>query len=91
MSIEETLEDRGQIYGDHIKQHQLRTRIMQLIHDRFKEHNGEDMPLDYFLMIYDYVNKISRLAVSPTHEDSHHDIGGYAVLNERYVKNANKQ
>ena len=87
MSIQKTLDDQGKIYGSYRLQHELRCTIMHLIAVRHFEHHGTDMTMGQLLRIYDIVNKVSRLAVTPDHLDSWHDIIGYATLTEEVLKN----
>jgi len=84
-AIDETLEQRGSVYGDYDGGCRLRVDIMNLIRNRHKAVNGKAMPLIYEEYIRDIVNKLSRLATSPNHIDTWHDIAGYAKLTEEIL------
>lgn len=84
-NVNKTLEDRGAHYGKYSEGVKLRATIMNLIKDRHLEANGDCMPRVFESMMWDLVNKLSRLAVSPDHIDTIHDIGGYAKLYEDYL------
>lgn len=60
--------------------------MLELILERHVQANGHEMDPFYQMMITDLVNKISRLAVSPDHMDTIHDIGGYAILYEEVLR-----
>ncbi len=78
--VSRTLEKRGEVYGDYKGGSKLRATIMELINIRYQEVNEHPMsPLDQ-TYIYDIVNTLSRLAVTPDHEDTWLDIAGYATL-----------
>jgi len=72
------LEERGKVYGDYQGGTELRAAIMEIIEDRYLLTNNETMPR--VICIFDIVNKLSRLAVTPTHVDSWRDISGYSTL-----------
>lgn len=95
MSIEDTLSKRTEVYGDYEGGTLLRAEIMNLILERHNNATGKCMQMEPFTMILDIVNKLSRIAVTPEHIDSWHDIAGYATLVEkmlakRRLENANK-
>lgn len=76
----DVLKQRGAIYGDYKRGCVLRRSILQNICEVYYEEHGEDMPDMYQEYLWDIVNKIIRLAVTPTHVDSWQDIAGYATL-----------
>lgn len=92
--VDLTLAERGNNYGDYKGGVRLRTAMMKLILVRYKTihgHEMDDQDADY---IRDIVNKLSRLAATPDHIDSWHDIQGYAKLAETIHKenqDANKE
>lgn len=88
MNVEETLESRGEIYGDYLGGTVFRTEVMAAIRERYMANTGFPMPRLYQTMIFDIVNKLSRLAVTPNHIDTVHDIIGYAKLYEEVLQNA---
>lgn len=85
-NINQTLEKRGEVYGNFAQGIDLEAVIMQNIKGRYYTENGVDMSEWYAVAISKIVMKLSRLAVSPTHIDSWHDIAGYAVLVETHLK-----
>ncbi len=84
MSVEKTLKERGENYGDYSGGSRLRADIMIEIKARYLEVNEEEMSEHHAGKILDIVNKLSRLAATPDHIDSWHDIVGYATLSEEY-------
>ncbi len=84
--LEETLKERGAVYGDYRGNIQLRKEIMNLIASRHYEVTGQVMSPTQIEYIRDVVNKISRLAVTPDHIDTWHDISGYAALVENILR-----
>lgn len=80
-----TLQQRKNIYGSYEDGTAFRTEVMRLIKQRYKDNSTKDMDPFYETMIWDLVNKLSRLAVSPDHFDTIHDIVGYANLYEDIV------
>ena len=88
-TIQETLDERGTNYGSYEVGTQLRADIMELIKQSYRTNNNSEMPAFYQVAILDIVNKLSRLAATPNHLDSYHDISGYATLVENYLKKTN--
>ncbi len=87
MELEETLSDRGSIYGDYELGSEFRAEVMMLV--KGTRHRNGLMPMSPTeeVHIFDIVNKLSRLVTSPDHIDTWHDIAGYATLVERvYVQ-----
>jgi len=85
-AVKDTLKERGGVYGDYKGGNHIRVEIMKLIQYRYQSIHREPMPLEQEYYIYDIVNKLSRLCVTPDHVDSWHDIGGYAKLIEDIFK-----
>ena len=81
-TIEDTLKERGDVYGDYEGGSELRASIMDIIEARHFMVNGKGMSKLHSIYIFDIVNKLSRLSVTPTHKDTWHDIAGYAKLVE---------
>ncbi len=84
-TVSEILEERGAVYGDYQGGSEFRADVMYLIKERhLKVHNR---PLDdlHYVYIYDIVNKLSRLTVTPDHKDTWKDIAGYANLVEELI------
>ncbi len=78
--VDSVLEERNEVYGDYSGGCQFRVTIMKVIRRRYKEVNNRDMSLIEEHILFDIVNKLSRLAVSPFHKDSWMDFQGYAKL-----------
>lgn len=90
-NVNETLKDRGKVYGDYKGGSEFRANVMELIVDRYAKVNHGGMPAIHMVYVYDIVNKLSRLAVTPYHIDTWHDIAGYATLVEKALRKAEKQ
>lgn len=90
-NVKETLKERGKVYGDYKGGSEFRANVMELIADRYAKVNHGGMPAIHMVYVYDIVNKLSRLAVTPYHIDTWHDIAGYATLVEEAFKKAEKQ
>ncbi len=90
--INEILKKRNNVYGDYKGGNVLRTNIMSQITSRYKIVNGKEMPKYYVYAIFDIVNKLTRIAVTPEHIDSWADIQGYSklILESIEENNANK-
>jgi len=89
VAIKKTLDKRAQTYGDFGRGSMLNVGIMMSIRGRYRDtHEDIDMPdlLEYYISTI--VNKLSRIAVTPDHIDSWHDIAGYATLVEKELRNA---
>ena len=93
--INEILKIRGSVYGDYKGGTELRATIIESILNRYYAIHAKRMPQNLVCCIWDIVNKLSRLAVTPDHLDSWKDISGYSKLIYEYLKkekeNANKQ
>lgn len=89
--VKETLKERGKVYGDYKGGSEFRANVMELISDRYAKVNHGGMPAIHMVYVYDIVNKLSRLAVTPYHIDTWHDIAGYATLVEKALRKAEKQ
>ena len=89
--VNETLKERGKVYGDYKGGSEFRANVMELIADRYAKVNHGGMPAIHMVYVYDIVNKLSRLAVTPYHIDTWHDIAGYATLVEKALRKAEKQ
>lgn len=84
--VNETLKERGAVYGDYKGGSEFRADVMQLITHRYAEINCKLLDALHMVYIYDIVNKLSRLAATPDHIDTWHDIAGYATLVEEALK-----
>ena len=62
---------------------------MGLIDEAHLQHHGyglNNVQKEYF---WDILNKLTRVAITPDHQDTWHDIAGYATLIERSLKENN--
>lgn len=87
MSVQDTLKERGKIYGEYAKHVETRVNILEML----SQHNirvtgklGGFSRFEYILF-HDLVMKLVRLAGSPHHADSAHDLAGYATLYESLI------
>jgi hypothetical protein len=83
--VEETVSERHSVYGPYWVGTKLRADIMHLIKEVYLENHGEYMEEMDSVMIFDIVNKLSRLATTPRHIDTWHDIQGYASRVEEFL------
>ena len=74
--INKTLKERSKVYGNYTEGINFRADMMKLIKARYKDHHGTELNEVDYLSIFDIINKISRLAITPSHLDSWHDISG---------------
>ncbi len=80
--ISNTLRDRGKVYGPYGLGVMTRSALMDVITETYRGFHGESMSKRQIEYFWDICNKLSRLAISPDHPDSWHDIQGYAKLIE---------
>ena len=90
-NVNETLKERGKVYGDYKGGSEFRANVMELIVDRYAKVNHGGMPAIHMVYVYDIVNKLTRLAVTPYDIDTWHDIAWYATLVEKALRKAEKQ
>ena len=88
-NVNETLEKRGEVYGNFTRGINLEAIVMDTIKGRYYSEHGTDMNEWDIVAISKIVMKLSRLAVSPEHVDSWHDIAGYATLVEQHLTKEN--
>lgn len=86
MNIDKTISIKQQVYGDYKGGSILVADMLRAINNRHTSVHGECMNLKYAAMIWDVVNKLSRIAVTPNHIDSWHDISVYAKLAEDAIR-----
>ena len=85
--VDETLKERGEVYGEYAGGLNFRKNMEALLHGRHKEVHGAEMSAKDMFLFNDIIAKLSRLAVTPRHVDSMHDLAGYALLVEEVIKN----
>jgi len=88
--VQKTLEERGEVYGDYAGGLRFRIDMVNLINARYKDVHGENMVQSDIMNFNDIIGKISRLAVTPNHLDSWHDLAGYSLLVEEVITNEGK-
>ena len=90
VDINATLANRNKKYGDYGTGIKLRADIITLILKSYTDqNNGDQMSKFYEGAVFDIINKVARLAVTPNHMDSWRDIAGYSLLMEKHLKNSN--
>jgi len=77
---DETLSERGSIYGPYQGGIDIRAGILDAIFNGYRDQHGCEMPFMFQQYFWDIANKLCRLAVCPNHEDSWKDIVGYSKL-----------
>ena len=85
-SVEETIEGRGKEYGTYKGGITFRTEMFKLIQRRYKDTHDMDMTIEQLSLFMDIVMKIGRLATTPDHQDSWHDLAGYATLMDKVLQ-----
>jgi len=88
--LKETLESRKAVYGPYREGCIIRMELMDIIKDAYRQFHKEDMPKIYIEYFFDVMNKFSRLAISPNHKDSWHDVAGYATRIEESLNEEEK-
>jgi len=83
MEINKTLTDRKNVYGEYDVNVDARATIMTVLSNVYYGKHGVGMPADIVVKIGDIASKLVRLAASPDHKDTVHDIAGYAT---RYIE-----
>ena len=81
-NVKDTLKKRGSVYGDYTFGTRAYANIMGEFDKLYQQEHKEFMPGIFRVAISYIVMKLIRLAVTPDHIDSWHDIQGYAKLNE---------
>lgn len=88
--VSSTFKTREVIYGDYDIGIQLRTELFESMKRSYYVNRGVEMPTEYQMLFMDIILKLNRLAVSPNHIDSWHDLEGYAKLAKQYIINTEK-
>jgi len=89
--IDQTLDARGGVYGDYYGMIRLRATLMDAIQARHYNIHGCEMNIVDEEHIRDIVLKLTRLAASPRHLDTWHDIVGYSTLVENELKESSSE
>lgn len=86
-SVQSTIDSRGSLYGDYGTTIMYRNAIVQRASEIYEQHHGHPMPDVYKQYLWDVANKLCRIAITPNHVDSWHDIQGYAArIEEDLIK-----
>lgn len=82
ISVEDTLETRGKIYGEFKNQIECVGKIVSAMIDCA---NANEIRIDMDIQAeWHYLAiKLARIAANPNYTDSYHDLAGYATLMER--------
>lgn len=84
--IDATLEERGNSYGDFTIGTYALGSIMESCKTIYKHKNHKNMPERDIAALNYIAMKMIRIAATPNHIDSWHDIQGYAKLAEDMYK-----
>jgi hypothetical protein len=84
--FEKTTTERQKVYGPYGDGIRCRQALMKVVRDSYKKQHGQEMPKHFEDYFWDIFNKIARLAITPIHLDSWHDLSNYAKLIEKDVK-----
>ncbi len=84
MSVDKTLEDRGESYGAFDVNVEAVAEIMGVLNHVHKCKTGSDLNLIDHTHLQYQVIKLVRLGATPSHKDSWLDLQGYAKLSEAY-------
>ena len=84
--VNKTLESRGEAYGDYGVGTAEFGKIMASLKTIYMAKTGYPPSEAEFLPIFYIVMKLVRIAATPNHIDSWHDIQGYAKLAEDMYK-----
>jgi len=87
--LEETKKSRKSIYGDYYLNIQTKSGLLDILERDYRLHHPDSsgMPTIYKHFFWDICNKLCRLACTPNHIDSWHDIAGYAQRIEETIEN----
>ena len=69
-NVNETLKERGKVYGDYKGGSEFRANVMKLIVDRNAEVNHGGMPAIYMVYLYDIVNKHRKCFILHTNKEN---------------------
>ena len=81
--INNTLEQRGSVYGDFGVQRETVGSIIEVMKAAYVS-NNQIYPTKELMAEWGYLAiKLARIATNPNHSDSYHDLAGYAILMEK--------
>jgi len=84
--VEDTLKDRGAIYGSYTNNVNFRVQTLDMMETMRVAATGYKYTTEEKVLIGDLLMKLARLAVSPDHVDTIHDIAGYANIIEDHLR-----
>lgn len=84
-NVEETLKQRGSVYGDYKQVCKTRAEIMAILKEHYRKTNSSIMPDTIAIAFSDMVLKLVRAAGAPGYADSYHDLCGYSKLLEDWA------
>lgn len=83
-SIEETLKQRGSVYGEFNNQVHTIAMIIDAMKFAYSQTHNQESPHDTLIAEWHYLAiKLARIASNPMYSDSYHDLAGYATLMEK--------
>ncbi len=85
-NVDIILQERGEVYGDYAGGLAFRQALVDAIKGRYKQVHNKQMCDDDIMLFNDIIGKLSRLAVTPDHDDSWKDLAGYSLLVEEIIK-----
>lgn len=87
MSIDDTLKERGKVYGEFRDYALIAGTLNRVIQNRIDDSNNDSLEWIHIEALKMIVSKISRIiSGDPNHVDNWHDIAGYATLVENEIK-----
>ena len=90
--VEDTLKQRGSVYGDYAQVCATRAYIMNILKQHYYIVNkGKQMSEEVAMGFNDIVLKLVRAAGAPKYADSFHDLAGYATLMEKIANEENSK
>ena len=84
-SVEDTLKQRGSVYGSYEVVCETRAAILSLLAIHCEVTSGKPMTPTQEVAFGDLVLKLVRAAGAPNYADSFHDLSGYSRLNEDMI------
>ena len=88
-NLQDTLNERGSVYGNYDEVLRTRASIMNTIKAHHRVKNGHEMSQETEIGFSDIVLKLVRASGSPNYSDSFHDLAGYATLMEERANRIN--
>ncbi len=86
-SVENTLNERGERYGDYKDVLTARAEILNVLKSHNRKSGLEVMTTEMEIALGDLVLKLVRASTCPSYADSFHDLAGYSTLIESKLCN----